>query len=279
MHMFGARLLTLLVVVLVALTGAAGCGDDGTAITDDQRDDAAEDTRALPDLAGREVRIAVDNASPPFNYIDPDTGRPAGWDYDAWNEICDLLDCTPVFEETDEADVIDAVADGRFDAGADGTMINDERAQLVEFSDGHTTTDIRMLVRSDEDRITDVADVVDDGSIRIGAQTDTIDIEIGVRRFGAARVQEFDRFSAALEALVEDDLDVVLVTDTAGQGYRGADADQVALIGDPLASGELGVIFPKGSELVDPVNAALAALGADGTLDELAEAHFGPGSR
>ena len=41
-----------------------------------------------------------------------------------------------------------------------------------------------------------------------------------------------------------------------------------------MQSDELGFIFPKGSDLVAPVNAALAAMKEDGTLDELATKYF-----
>ncbi|HID61930.1 MAG TPA: hypothetical protein EYP49_04200, partial [Anaerolineae bacterium] len=35
-----------------------------------------------PDLGGREVVVAVENAYPPFNFIDEATGEAIGWDYD-----------------------------------------------------------------------------------------------------------------------------------------------------------------------------------------------------
>ena len=55
-----------------------------------------ESDAALVDLGGREIVIAVENAYLPFNYIDPNTGEAAGWDYEAWDAICALLNCTPV---------------------------------------------------------------------------------------------------------------------------------------------------------------------------------------
>jgi polar amino acid transport system substrate-binding protein len=41
-----------------------------------------------------------------------------------------------------------------------------------------------------------------------------------------------------------------------------------------MSSDQLGFIFPKGSDLVAPFNAALAALRANGTMDALAERFF-----
>ena len=46
------------------------------------------------------------------------------------------------------------------------------------------------------------------------------------------------------------------------------------LIGGPLGTEDFGFIFTKGSDLVAPVNAAIAALKADGTLDALNKKWF-----
>ncbi|MEJ2411522.1 MAG: BMP family ABC transporter substrate-binding protein, partial [Anaerolineales bacterium] len=107
----------------------------------------------LPDLGGQEITVAVENAYLPFNYIDPDTGEPAGWDYDVWNEICNLLNCTPTFVEAAWEGMIQAVADGQFAAAGDGITITDARAEVVDFSVGYITIEQRVLVRIDEDRI------------------------------------------------------------------------------------------------------------------------------
>ncbi|MBP7592873.1 MAG: transporter substrate-binding domain-containing protein, partial [Chloroflexi bacterium] len=95
----------LLLVLLLAACGG-GAADtaepiqpaEATAVPETAEQPAA-DSAALPDLGGREVTIAVENAYLPFNYIDPTTSEPAGWDYDVWNEICSLLNCTPVYVE------------------------------------------------------------------------------------------------------------------------------------------------------------------------------------
>ncbi|MFN3281705.1 MAG: transporter substrate-binding domain-containing protein, partial [Tabrizicola sp.] len=41
-----------------------------------------------------------------------------------------------------------------------------------------------------------------------------------------------------------------------------------------LASEDFGFIFPKGSDLVAPINAAIASMKADGTLDALNQKWF-----
>ncbi|MEZ4666929.1 MAG: hypothetical protein R3E39_03235 [Anaerolineae bacterium] len=49
-----------------------------------------------PDLGGREVTVAVENLYCPYNMIKD--GEAVGWDYDTFNAICELLNCTPIFK-------------------------------------------------------------------------------------------------------------------------------------------------------------------------------------
>lgn len=229
---------------------------------------------ALPDLGGREVRIAVENQYPPFNYINPATGQGEGWDYDAWNEIGRLLNLKPVYEEASWEGMIQAVQQGQYDAAADGISITDDRAKIVDFSEAYTTVDQRLLVRQDEDRFTNINDVVNNAELRIGTQTGTTNYETAKSLLPEDRIQAFETFPFAVQALITGDVDAVIMDETAGQGYVGTNAEDLKLIGEPIDSGGLGFIFPKGSDLVGPVNQALAQMRQDGTLDELAQKYF-----
>jgi len=71
-------------------------------------------------------------------------------------------------------------------------------------------------------------------------------------------------------------VDGVVIDEVAGQGYLGANADKVKLIGTSLSSDQLGFIFPKGSDLVEAFNAVIAQMKDDGTLAEINAEWFGP---
>ena len=162
--------------------------DDIEEVTYDEEPSAAAD--GLPDLGGREVTIAIENQYLPYNYINLETGEPAGWDYDAWAEICDLLNCVPVFVEAGWEGMIQAVADGQYDAAADGITITDERSEIVDFSDGYMSIEIRLLVRLDEDRIDSIEDVQNNDDIVIGTQTGTTNYETATNFFDEDRILE-----------------------------------------------------------------------------------------
>jgi polar amino acid transport system substrate-binding protein len=232
-------------------------------------------TGDLPDLGGREITVALENAYLPFNYIDENTGEPGGWDYDVFDEMCKRLNCTPVYVEAAWEGMIQAVADGQYDAAGDGITINDERAEIVDFSIGYVAIEQRLLVRADETRIESIDDIVADENLKLGTQTGTTNYETALTFLPAERIEAFEQFPFAVQALVAGDIDAVIIDETAGQGYLGANSEDLKLVGPSLSSDELGFIFPKGSDLVAPINAALESMMADGKLNEFNAIYFG----
>jgi polar amino acid transport system substrate-binding protein len=222
----------------------------------------------LPDLGGKQVTVAVEDAYIPFNYVRLDNGKAEGWDYDAIAEICKRVDCKPVFKEIAWDPMITAVSQGQFDMAADGITITPERAKVVDFSEGYIAVDQRVMVRSDETRFTTI-DQLKAGTYKLGTQKGTTNYDQAVVLAGVDRVTGYDDFGTVIQALINKDIDAVVIDDTAGQGYVGTNKDKIKLLDGKLISQDLGFIFPKGSALVPAVNAALDAMRADGTLDTL----------
>ncbi|MCS6842940.1 MAG: transporter substrate-binding domain-containing protein, partial [Caldilineales bacterium] len=79
----------------------------------------------------------------------------------------------------------------------------------------------------------------------------------------------FETFGAAVQALLSGDVDMVLMDAASSRGYIGANPDKLKIVGGPLASEDFGFIFPPGSDLVAPFNAAIATMKIDGYLDHL----------
>jgi polar amino acid transport system substrate-binding protein len=260
-------ILSILIPAVLALAACGGKQPEGCLGT------AAD---ALVDLECREITIAMENAYLPFNYIELDTGEPGGWDYEAWDDICVRLHCTPVYVEQAWEGMIQAVADGQYDAAADGITITEDRAEIVDFSDGYIAIEQRLLVRLGEDRISSIEDIVNDPELKLGTQTGTTNYETAAKYLPEERIEAFEQFPFAVQALIAGDIDAVIIDEVAGQGYLGENADKLDLVGPSLSSDQLAFIFPKGSDLVGPVNQALAAMRADGTLNELALKYFGP---
>ena len=172
--------------------------------------------------------------------------------------------------------MIVAVSEGQFDAAADGITITEERAKIVDFSDGYISVEQRLLARVDEDRFQNNDEFKANEELIIGTQLGTTNYNTAEAWVGADRIQPFDDFGLSVQALIAGDVDAVIIDETAGLGYQGVNADKVTLVGESLSSDRLGFIYPQGSELVEPVNLALQSMQADGFLDTLADKYFSP---
>ena len=276
------RLLIALIAVLALV--AAACSDDDSADTttaagggDTTPATEAPTTEAasgLPDLGGQTVTVGVENAYLPFNYIPVGESEGVGWDYDAWDEICALLNCVNEMVEAGWPAVIDQVANGELDTAADGISITDERKEIVDYSEAYMVVTQKLIVQLDDDRYASAQAVFDDPDAIVGTQIGTTNFELIASLIDESRIDAFDQFPLAIQALIVGDVDAVIIDDAAGLGYVGENADQIKTIDDPLQSDPLGFIFPQGSELVEPVNQALQVLKDNGTFEQLGRKYF-----
>lgn len=228
----------------------------------------------LPDLEGREVVVVTENAYPPLQFVDPSSGEAIGWEYDAMAEIASRINITVVYENTSWDAMIPAVSEGQYDLGMTGITIREDRMEKVDFSQKYMTSQMRMIVAGDEERFSDAAGFAADPDLLAGAQPGTTPFYVTVYDIldgdeANPRIKLFETFGAAVQALRTGDVDLALSDSTAANGYVNASDGGLKIVGEPLGTEDFGFIFPKGSELVEPINAAIASMEADGTLEAL----------
>lgn len=233
----------------------------------------------LPDLGGKEVVVVTENAYPPLQFVDPASGDAIGWEYDAMVEVAKRLNITVVYENISWDAMIPAVSEAQFDMGMTGITIRDDRKEKVDFSDAYMRSEMVMLVRGDETRFTDAKSFAANDDFLMAAQPGTTPFYVGVYEVldgneANPRIKLFETFGATVQALRTTDVDLVLTDGTAGNGYVAASDGGLKIIGGTLGAEDFGFIFPKGSELVGPINAAIASMKADGTMDALNKKWF-----
>jgi polar amino acid transport system substrate-binding protein len=221
----------------------------------------------LPDLDGREIAVAVENAYPPFNNIDEASGEGVGWDYDAVREICARLNCTPNFTQAAWDGIFPAMAAGEFDMLADGATYTTDRDKEVDFSIPYVNVIQMLLVRADETAT--LEEIKADTSRLVGTQIATTNEIVAKQFFTDERVQSFEDFGAAVLALLSGDIDGVVIDNVSATGYMQANEGQMKVIGELTSNEQLAFVFPPSSDLIWPVNAALESMKADGTLLEI----------
>jgi polar amino acid transport system substrate-binding protein len=231
---------------------------------------------AIVDLNCREISIAVENAYPPFNYVSTTTGKPGGWDYDTFSEICTRLHCKPVFKEVAWESLIQSVSNKLEDIGGDGITVTDERKEVVDFSKGYIQIEQRLLVRKGETRFKTMDEFAKNDKYILGTQSGTTNYETAVTYLPESRIKAFEQIGFVVQSLINGDVDAVLMDQVVGLGYMGTNADKVELLTEPIISQDLAFAFAKGSDLVDPINQAIDAMKADGWLDTVNQKYFSP---
>ena len=232
----------------------------------------------LPDLGGKEITVVTENAYPPLQFLDAG-GKAVGWEYDAMAELAKRLNFVVKYENISWDAMIPAVSEGQYDLGMTGITIRDDRKEMVDFSEPYMRSEMVMLVRGDEARFADGAGFAADPALLIAAQPGTTPFYTAVYEIldgdeANPRIKLFETFGATVEALKAGDVDLVLTDGTAGVGYVAASDGGLKIVGSKLGVEDFGFIFPKGSELVAPMNAGIAAMQADGTIAALNKTWF-----
>lgn len=189
-------------------------------------------------------------------------------------EIAKRLNLKVTYENISWDAMIPVVSEGQFDMGMTGITIREDRREKVDFSEPYMRSEMVMLVRGDEDRFADAAGFAANPDLLMAAQPGTTAFYVGVYEVldgkeANPRIKMFETFGAGVQALRNGDVDLALTDSTGGAGYVAASDGKLKIVGDKLGVEDFGFILPKGSDLVSPINAAIAAMQADGTMETL----------
>jgi polar amino acid transport system substrate-binding protein len=255
------------VFVMASLVLAACGGGAATQAPEPTQAPTQAPTGQMPDLGGKTVAVAVENAYPPFNSIDQTTNEGVGWDYDTVREICKRLNCNPEFKEASWDGIFPAMNAGEYDWLADGVTITDERKQQVDFSIPYVTVGQVLLVRADETMSVD--DMKADSSKLVSTQLGTTNEIVAKQHFPEDRIKSFEDFPAAVQAVLSKDVDGCVIDNISALGFMEENPGKLKVSGQLTSDEQLGFVFPPGSTLTAAVNAALESMQKDGTLDAL----------
>lgn len=218
-------------------------------------------------FAGKLI-VATDTNFPPFEFKDPATGTHTGFDVELWDAIAKNIGADYDLQPMDFNGIIPGLQSGQIDVGIAGMTIKPERAEVVDFSDPYYNAGLLVLVKADNDSVKGIEDLK--GKI-VSTKTGTTSEDFVKANAQAADVKLFPNNDAMFMELLTGGADAVVfdspvIADFMNKAGKG----QVKVVG-PLYQGQsYGIAFPKGStEMVKKVNAALAALKADGTYRAL----------
>jgi polar amino acid transport system substrate-binding protein len=166
-----------------------------------------------------------------------------------------------------------APGDKDFDFDINQISITPQRAKVVTFSDGYYTA-AQALIALKDSPVSQATSIEDLKKYKLGAQTGTTSLT--AIRDDIDPSQEplvFDDTNVAKQALLNHQVDAIVADLPTAFYITAVQIPQATIVGQfQQQSGEpeqFGMLFQKDNPLVDCVNAALANMKSDGTLDSI----------
>ncbi|MGE4368378.1 MAG: glutamine ABC transporter substrate-binding protein GlnH [Burkholderiaceae bacterium] len=231
---------------------------------------------ALPSTSAvaqdKQLIVATDTAFVPFEFKGKD-GKYTGFDIELWEAIAKEAGFKYTLRPMDFNGIIPGLQTGNIDAALAGITIRDDRKKVIDFSDPYYESGLAVLVASNNTGIKTANDL---SGKMVAVKIGTATVDYLKENVPNAKLKLFPNIDNAFLELATGRVDAV-VHDTPNLQYfaQTAGKGRVKVVGS-LKSGDFyGIGFPKGSELVPVVNAALKKLKDNGQYDTLYTKWFG----
>ncbi|WP_075618769.1 transporter substrate-binding domain-containing protein [Paenisporosarcina indica] len=234
------------------------CGTDTTGSTAKNGAEGSSDKKVL--------EMATSADFPPFESRDT-AGNFEGFDIDLANYIADEMGYELKIQDMKFDGLIGALQSDRVDLVLSGMSATDKRKKNVDFSIEYNRSGEMFITLKDSDIQTledlegktvgvQLGTIQEDGANKI--KEDTVDFEL----------KAVDNANILIQELLSNRIDVAYMDKAVAQGYI-AEQD-LAGFNDPTTSSPgMAVAFPKGSDLIKEVNAAIEKAEESGKLQEL----------
>ena len=276
------KILALGMAAALSLGLLAGCG--GTASQPSTQPSAAQES-TTPDDSNTEATfttveegklIMSTNAQfPPYEMV-ADDGSLEGIDVEVAQAIADKLGLELEIDDMDFDGALLAAQNGKSDMVMAGVTVNEERLQVMDFSNSYANG-VQVVIVTEDSDIATVDDLVN--ADKIGTQRGTTGYiycsdtpENG--GYGEEHVTAYDDGATAVQALLNGQADAVVIDNAPAQEYVKANPG-LKILDTEFANEEYAIGVAKGNTaLLDAINGALAELEADGTLQSIVDKYI-----
>ena len=263
-----------LALVLVLMMSLAACGaKTETPAATTAPAAAAETTAAAADTEApaAEVKtieagklIMSTNASfPPYEMI-ADDGTFEGIDVEVAGAIAKKLGLELEVDDMDFDAALLAVQQNKSDIVMAGVTVTDDRKLVMNFTDSYATGVQVVIVKEGSDVTLDNL-----GEKMIGTQRGTTGYIFTSDDYGDDHVTAYDNGASAVQALLNGQVDCVVIDSAPAQAYVEANAGLTILDTEYVVENYAIGVNKDNTALLDAINGALAELTADGTIDTI----------
>ena len=222
------------------------------------------ETAGLTTVNPGKLTMSTNAAFPPYE-MTTDTGAFEGIDVEIAGAIADKLGLELQIDDMDFDAALLAAQQGKSDMVMAGVTVNDERKQVMEFSDTYASGVQVVIVKEGSE----IATVDDLAGHMIGTQRGTTGYIYCSDDFGEDSVTAYDNGLTAVQALNNGQVDCVVIDSAPAKEFVAAN-EGLVILDTEYAVEDYAIGLAKGNTaLVEAINGALAELKADGTIDAI----------
>ena len=277
------KLLSLLLAASMCVVLLAACGSNGSADASKgaassapaasaaaSGDKADGDAAEVKTIESGKLIMATNAQFPPYEMVaDGDGVNGTGFegiDIEIAAAIAEKLGLELQVDDMDFDAALTAVQQGKCDLVLAGLTYNEERAQLMTFSDSYAQG-VQAIIVKEDSAIASPDDLAN--AAMIGTQRGTTGYLYCTDDFGEDHVAAYDSGAAAVQALMNGQVDAVVIDKMPAETFA-AENDGLKVLDTAYTTEDYCAAVAKDNEaLVKEVNAVLAELKADGTLDQI----------
>ena len=217
--------------------------------------------------------MSTNAAFPPYEMTTDDGGF-EGIDVEIAGAIAEKLGLELVIDDMDFDSALLAVQQGKSDIVMAGVSVTPERKMVMEFSNSYATGIQVVIVKEGSDVTMDNL-----GEKMIGCQRGTTGYIYASDTpenggYGEDHVTAFDNGASAVQALINGQVDCVIIDSAPAAEYVKANAGLTLLDGNWVEEEYAIGMNKNNTELVDAVNKALEELTADGTIQKIIDKYI-----
>ena len=227
------------------------------------------ETAALTTVNPGKLTMSTNAAFPPYE-MTTDTGAFEGIDVEIAGAIADKLGLELQIDDMDFDAALLAAQQGKSDMVMAGVTVNDERKQVMDFSDTYASGVQVVIVKEGSE----IATVDDLAGHMIGTQRGTTGYIYCSDDFGEDSVTAYDNGLTAVQALNNGQVDCVVIDSAPAKEFVAAN-EGLVILDTEYAVEDYAIGMAKGNTaLVEAVNGALAELTADGTVQAILDKYI-----
>ena len=229
---------------------------------------ASADAAAVTTVNAGKLTMSTNAALPPYE-MTTDSGDFEGIDVEVAGAIAEKLGLELQVDDMDFDAALLAAQNGKSDIVMAGVTVTEDRQLVMNFSDSYATGVQVVIVKEGSDVTLDNL-----GEKMIGTQRGTTGYIYTSDDYGDDHVTAYDNGASAVQALINGQVDCVVIDSAPAEAFVAANAGLTILDTEYVTESYAIGVNKDNTALLDAINQALAELTADGTVQSIVDKYI-----